>query len=352
MHKKATTTTKTTMEDNSTVDQTWLPRENMDRLYISAPQAPPRLPGPPTFGPCSNRSRSNNSKQVHFEGAQIVSIIKAGSEMSPEERHELWYSTEDLDGYKIAARTMSRKLQNSESATVPNGDTGTEKSPYAQTMNASICPPSNNSLLQDCLEEEGGEKKGPIAATACSTKSSSSSTEMVDEEEEGEESRGLEHRVCVNRQRHKYLAIRCTLKAQMQSRCPDFIARISSKCTQWSRDLAIAEGERDFCEAYCPQNVKTRKTLQNDCPILNFFRRATKRGHDGERCLPSIPAAESEDVCTRLIDPPNQKEEGVAVSPSPCGIPSSLSSSCETTSSCLIDRCVRQKCCKDSEKDL
>jgi hypothetical protein len=75
---------------------------------------------------------------------------------------------------------------------------------------------------------------------------------LRDTPDESESSRGLEHRICLERQRNKHLAIRFVLKAQTRSSNPDFIATVSSKCTAWAREVALAEASRDFCEAYYP----------------------------------------------------------------------------------------------------
>jgi hypothetical protein len=76
---------------------------------------------------------------------------------------------------------------------------------------------------------------------------------LRDAPESKESSRGLEHRVCLERQRNKHLAIRCILKAQRRSTCPEFVAMVSRKCTAWAKEVALVEASRDFCEAYYPR---------------------------------------------------------------------------------------------------
>jgi hypothetical protein len=316
----------------------------MDRLFISAPQGPPRLPGPPTFGSCPNHDATRRCcKHVHFQGAHVVSIINAGSEMTPEERRELWYSAEDLDGYKTEVRTISRKLRGPNETQSGYGnsealpaETGKESSTHAMH--------DASSMTHDGKERENDEAKKPASAV-----------DESDVAHEGE-TRGLEQRVCLNRQRHKYLAIRCTLKAQMESRCPEFIARISNKCTQWAKELAVAEADRDFCEAYCPQRLTTPKKLKNDCPIMNFFRRPPKRCHEGEHCSASTPDT---DPCaaSALLERPQQtvavapplesSPEGTEMPAAAVAPPSESSPKDKKGSTCWMERCVRQKCSKD-----
>jgi hypothetical protein len=309
------------MQESCANDDEWLPSEPMDRLFISAPQGPPRLPGPPTFG---NVMSNRGCKHVHFQGAEVVSLIKAGSEMTPAERRELWYSAEDLDGYKTQARTISRKLRQPDEAETLIGSANSNKLGSTDTISGSFHPHSFESIPTQREGEEDDQDKKP-AAVDCPLEVTCDG-----------ESRGLEHRVCLNRQRHKYLAIRCTLKAQMQSRCPDFIARISSKCTEWAKEIAVAEADRDFCEAYCPQRLLTPKKLKNDCPIMNFFRRPPKRCLDGEQAAECI--LESDNADCRIG--PTQ--------PSVAAVPPRAPSNEQTKKSpCWIERCVRQKCSKD-----
>lgn len=307
-----------------------IPQQPMDRLYISAPQGPVRLPGPPTFGHRPIVSKPRGCKHVHFQGAEVVSFIEAGSDMTPEERRQLWYSTEDLDGYKTEARSMSRKLRGPEE---PENDAphSEEVECSASTIqyqkptpqSPSACPSVDSGPL---TSEEEEDRKPAAVSKDCPTTSS-------EEESQEGDTRGLEHRVCLNRQRHKYLAIRCTLKAQMQSRCPDFIARISNKCTSWAKEIAVAEANRDYCEAYCPQELTSPKKLTNDCPLMNFlFRRPSKRCHEGQQVEPHCPAPASQEVEQNVAEvPPGECESA----PKP------------QKAMCWMERCVRQKCNKD-----
>ena len=67
--------------------------------------------------------------------------------------------------------------------------------------------------------------------------------------------RGLEQRICKNRQRNKALAIWGTLKAQQRNNDPEFIAMIARKCSHSSTQLAYMEAARDYCEVYNPEEV-------------------------------------------------------------------------------------------------
>jgi hypothetical protein len=159
-----------------------------------------------------------STRRVQFHEARIVGVVAPISSMSQQQRDELWYTPSALDNFKTQVRSMCRKLRHA-----PHSE---EQHSTAQTSS----------------------------------------------------SRGLEHRVCPKRQRNKQLALRCVLKAQMRSSCPDFLATISSKCTSWARQLAQNEGSRDFAEAYAADNgnsdnvaslVNDRQAKKNPCPLLS-----------------------------------------------------------------------------------
>jgi len=69
--------------------------------------------------------------------------------------------------------------------------------------------------------------------------------------------RGLEQRICKNRQRNKALAIWGTLKAQQRNNDPEFIAMIARKCSHTASQLAYMEAALDYCEIYNPQQVSS-----------------------------------------------------------------------------------------------
>lgn len=65
------------------------------------------------------------------------------------------------------------------------------------------------------------------------------------------QTRGLEQRSCLERQRRKYLANRFILKAA--AKCvaePEKLATLCQKITAWAAELAVEEGARDYGRAY------------------------------------------------------------------------------------------------------
>jgi hypothetical protein len=76
--------------------------------------------------------------------------------------------------------------------------------------------------------------------------------------EQEEECRGLEHRISFERQKRKLLAIRAIIKAQ--TRHPDQLAMIASRCTAWAKEIAVLTGHQDFYQAYNPALLHTVPT--------------------------------------------------------------------------------------------
>ena len=67
------------------------------------------------------------------------------------------------------------------------------------------------------------------------------------------DTRGLELRTSQDRQYRKHLALNCILKAQLRfpKIDPLHLAAIADRCTSLPRQEALAQGTRDFCDAYC-----------------------------------------------------------------------------------------------------
>jgi len=65
-----------------------------------------------------------------------------------------------------------------------------------------------------------------------------------------EQTRGLEQRSCLERQRRKYLAIRFIVKASHKADSEEQLAEASRRITAWAAELAVAEAKRDYVRAY------------------------------------------------------------------------------------------------------
>jgi len=179
-------------------------QRQVSSCVVSLPQETTQCMQPPQARPpCTEHEGYPSCRHVQFHEARIVGTVMPCSHMSQQEKEEIWYSNSSLDKFKNQVRSMCRKLRE--------------------------CPQKEAKAMATTPD---------IPADAMSAASDESNP------------RGLEHRVCRKRLRNKQIALRCVLKAQMRSSCPDFIANISSKCTFWAKEIARDEGSRDFAAAY------------------------------------------------------------------------------------------------------
>jgi hypothetical protein len=63
--------------------------------------------------------------------------------------------------------------------------------------------------------------------------------------------RGLEH-CTAERQKHRYMTIRCTLSAYRKDMSPEKTAMVARKCTAWSEEIAFVQARHDYCNVYQP----------------------------------------------------------------------------------------------------
>ena len=64
--------------------------------------------------------------------------------------------------------------------------------------------------------------------------------------------RGLEYRICHERQRRKCLATKCVVRAQVKLN-PERLAALAQRCNQWATKLAQEEAMRDVLRAHDPE---------------------------------------------------------------------------------------------------
>jgi len=137
--------------------------------------------------------RTLNTRRVQFSHAQVVGTVVERSAIPIEDYTNMWYFAHELESFKndvrMACQTM-RDSGNSAASSIYNSDNFT--------------------------------------------------------------TRGLEQRMCKNRQRNKALSVWGTLKAQQRNRDPEFIAMIARKCSFTAAQLAYMEAARDYCEVYNP----------------------------------------------------------------------------------------------------
>lgn len=130
-------------------------------------------------------------RTVRFSDARIVGLVANRIDLFQSyHAGQIWYPSAELDRFKTEARTFCCKLR--------------EQQKNGETVDDNLIP------------------------------------------------RGLEHRVCFQRQRQRYLAIRCVLKAQQRNRNTEFVAMVARKCNQWATDIAQLEGQHDYVDVYQP----------------------------------------------------------------------------------------------------
>ena len=96
-----------------------------------------------------------------------------------------------------------------------------------------------------------------------------------------EQTRGLEQRSCLERQRRKYLTSRFILKAFQEGKSPQKLAAISQRITAWAAELAVQEAKRDYVRAY--QQKSTKRCRSENATIV-----------EEERCVrPRLGIAQS-----------------------------------------------------------
>lgn len=156
-------------------------------------------------------SPSEQTKHVRFELA--VEVDSAASPLDKFEKEEewktMWYQLDDLEEFRNEARDLCRKMRLLDEAE------------EQMESNSNFSGPKAPSLAKDAF------------------------------------TRGLEQRMCLERQRRKYLANRFIIKAS-QSCTEDKLAALARKCTIWATDLAIEEAARDCYRAWSESNIRKR----------------------------------------------------------------------------------------------
>jgi hypothetical protein len=90
------------------------------------------------------------------------------------------------------------------------------------------------------------------------------------EEHDSIHTRGLEH--CTpQRQRHRYMTIRCTVSAHRKGMSPDQISLVARKCTAWSQEIAFIQGCHDYANAYQPSMAGMIPAVTSSPPDFPFL---------------------------------------------------------------------------------
>ncbi|CAB9517589.1 expressed unknown protein [Seminavis robusta] len=79
--------------------------------------------------------------------------------------------------------------------------------------------------------------------------------------------RGLELRLCQERQKRKYMIIHAILRAQKRYKDPKQLSNIARKCSVWSKAIAAITAQRDYCELYDPARLASITPIP---PVDNY----------------------------------------------------------------------------------
>jgi len=175
------------------------------------------------------RQRRTN-KRVRFSNAQVVGTVINRSSISIVDHRNMWYFAHELESFKSEIRNACQQLQLRRNENQNNNHTNRLASgnTAAASSGASTIYSSNNINID---------------------------INIINTEFESFPTRGLEQRMCKNRQRDKALAIWGTLKAQQRNNDPEFIAMIARKCSYTASQLAYMEAAKDYCEIYNPEAI-------------------------------------------------------------------------------------------------
>lgn len=139
---------------------------------------------------------------VRFLDARVVGTVPSRSSLSLEELKTTWYSESELTRFQNEIRALCK-------------------------------------TIRDCQRSSGSLDAPNTTVSTCEP-----------------EIRGLENRICRNRQRNKCLSIWVTLKAQQRNNDPAFIATVAQKCNFLATELAIMQGARDYGKVYEPDKAR------------------------------------------------------------------------------------------------
>mmetsp|Transcript_8412 Transcript_8412/g.11018 ORF Transcript_8412/g.11018 Transcript_8412/m.11018 type:complete len:202 (+) Transcript_8412:94-699(+) len=139
-------------------------------------------------------------RKVRFNSITRVGVANSYTNLTQEERHNVWYQQAELDSFKDNARDIAVVL-----------DTNIVVSQIGDTVAATK---SNGQHMIECT-------------------------------------RGLERLRSIRRLQDKIIARRVTLKATKRFQTDiDKVALIVSRCTQWSRQVALLTAKIDYHSAY------------------------------------------------------------------------------------------------------
>ncbi len=161
----------------------------------------------------------SETRKVSFP-SEMTAVIPDPTSASSVDFEQFWYLQDELTLFRSQARDMCRHMRN--------------------FTNISLCTLSWDNMENKC------------------------------------DTRGLEQRSCLERQRRKFITNKFILKASHELSA-DRLAELTTKVTAWAVELAVQEAIRDFHRAYsCPEsNTAVKRQHSSDEESRNLKPRST-----------------------------------------------------------------------------
>ena len=160
-----------------------------------------------------------NRRVAFAENVDIISSASPWDIVDPSQLSDLWYGVFELDDFRTEVRELCRAL----------------RTHCTQGPDAKVCAFAH-----------------------------------------GQHTRGLEQRSCLERQRRKYLTMKCVVRGQ-HGLDEERLAQLSLRCTKWAAELAVDEAARDFAQAYYSDGEEEQETMKRASEELFDPRRVRPR---------------------------------------------------------------------------
>ena len=225
-------------------------------------------------------AKSTRKKQVTFAAPHTVQAIPISSQLDQlrdEEIPSIWYDGIELWEFREEARTLCRQLRVAIAASyVPSTEGAKSKVVH------------NGATLMAMMAKMGN------------TKSNNNN-----DDDDVETPRGLEYRVCQERQRRKGLVGKLIVQSQRQMDSNQ-LAALAHRCNQWAARTAHDEATLDFARVYGPhtacvlaQNEQlSSSSSSSSIPALGCKRSRSPQEDEGGDCLVLIENGRR--VCRRI----------------------------------------------------
>mmetsp|Transcript_5111 Transcript_5111/g.7334 ORF Transcript_5111/g.7334 Transcript_5111/m.7334 type:complete len:212 (-) Transcript_5111:126-761(-) len=201
---------------------------------------------------------NREDKTIRFapEKNNTTLFMPCRSEISLFERKSIWYQQKEIDDMKTKARSISRVLRWVEESK-ENSTDQCNANTHKKLKHANLQP-----ILKQILKETSSSSPCyKFCASGCSIPDKySSSLSSQEKEQILHASRGLEHRISIERQRRTRLTIRTIVKCYARMDKDDTrLSVIARKISHWATILALETGAVDAAIAAHESSIKTNR---------------------------------------------------------------------------------------------